>query len=368
MDLSDPPVRIFPPPTDILGLTGEQLARQARERLPSGSGAALAIYRSAVCDGRFLPVSHDLSPASAQAWLRHFKLVLPRVVRQQTEPQSSTVKVVLQTEDGLDVECVRVPMRGGRYTLCVSTQIGCKLGCRFCETAKMGFVRNLSAGEIVAQVVVARAVLGFDIENIVFMGMGEPLDNVDNLIAALRVFNDAQGLNYGRHRMTVCTVGDPKGIARLGELGWRRLGLTVSLNAANQSTRAELMPIARRVSLVELQRALLAYPRRRGSVLGINYCLLPGINDGLEDAQAVARFTAPLGRVLVNVIPYNRGSAAIAPAADYAEALAFARVLQGLGVAASQRAPKGRTVMAACGQLGGRRSHVSPSTVDRSLP
>ncbi len=342
-------------PLDILSLTGPELIHQAQQRLVSGAGAARDIYRAAVLDGRFAPETLGLNTVSVQAWRDHFRLALPQVHEGEAAEAANggqTTKLVLELEDGLEVECVRIPMRGGRFTLCVSSQVGCRLGCAFCETAKMGFLRNLTAAEIVAQVVVARGMPGWSVESVVFMGMGEPLDNIDNVIQALQVLHDPHGLNYGRRRLTVCTAGLPEGIRRLGELGWRRLGLAVSLSSACEQTRQRLMPIARRVSLAELQRALLDYPRRGSFVLGINYCLLPGINDSQEAAQRVARFVAPLGRTLVTVIPNNPGSESIAPAASDEDAERFARLLQGAGIAATQRATKGRSVMAACGQLG----------------
>ncbi|MBL8965301.1 MAG: radical SAM protein, partial [Phycisphaerae bacterium] len=172
--------------------------------------------------------------------------------------------------------------------------------CGFCETGKMGLLRHLTVPEIVGQVVVARS-LGKPIRNLVFMGMGEPLDNVDNLVGALAVLNDKYGLSYGQERITVCTAGIPAGLERLARLGWKRLDLSISLNAATDPLRDRLMPINKRHPLAELQAALVAYPRRKSFVYAINYCLMPGINDTQGDAQAVADFCRPLGRALVNL-------------------------------------------------------------------
>lgn len=270
--------------------------------------------------------------------------------RHPVDPRE-TLKVALRTSDGLEVESVRIPMSKGRFTQCLSSQVGCRIGCRFCETATLGLLRNLGPHEIVAQVVHARRV-GWDIRNLVFMGMGEPLDNAENLVQAIRVLSDPRGLAFGQQRVTVCTSGVPPGLQTLGELGFRRMGLSFSLNAATDEKRDRLMPINRRYPLGEVQAALAAYPKRDGFVLALNYCLLPGFNDEPADAAAVARFAAPLGRVLVNVIPYNPGTKPLTRAPTEVEIAAFVRRLEGQGLPVRQRRTKGRSVMAACGQLG----------------
>jgi 23S rRNA (adenine2503-C2)-methyltransferase len=239
-----------------------------------------------------------------------------------------------------------------RATLCISSQVGCKMGCRFCETGRMGLLRNLTAAEIVAQVLVARHRLGLSFRNLVFMGMGEALDNADAVLEALEVLCDQRGLSFSQERITVCTVGHVEGIARLAATGYRRLNLSVSLNAPDQRLRAELMPIARRHDLDELQAALRAYRPRRNFALGVNYCLLPGINDRREDAAGVARFCAPLERVMVNVIPYNPGGDPIAPVPTEDGIDRFIGFLREEGLPVRRRVTKGRSVMAACGQLG----------------
>lgn len=356
-------------PIDLLGSTGAQVMAEARRRLARGYGRAREVYQDAVFRGRFAPEFHGLAAESAAGWRRHFVLRLPRVTRTHEEAAGAgerTVKAVLALHDGLEVECVRIPMGSGRTTLCVSSQVGCRLACAFCETAKLGLLRNLTPSEIVAQVVVARAVLGWSIRNIVFMGMGEPMDNADAVVQALRVLTDRRGLSYGQQRITVCTAGRPDGLEKLARLGFTRLDIAVSLNAATDEKRNRLMPVNRRVPLADLQRALVAYPRRRGYVYAINYCLLPGINDTRDDARAVAEFCRPLGRVLVNVIGYNPGSKPLARAPRAAEVSRFTDWLTRAGVPARPRVTKGRSVMAACGQLGNvelrRRGRTLPTS------
>jgi 23S rRNA (adenine2503-C2)-methyltransferase len=239
-----------------------------------------------------------------------------------------------------------------KATLCISSQVGCKMGCTFCETGRMGLLRNLTAAEIVGQLLCARHVLGFAYENVVFMGMGEALDNREAVLQALRVMTDGAGFAMGQEHITVCTVGNVPGIEALSRAGMKRLNLSVSLNAARDELRSQLMPVNRRTPLAELQRALAAYRPRANFALGVNYCLLPGLNDGRDDARDVARFCAPLGRVMVNVIPYNPGSAPIASAPTEEVIDRFIGWLREEGLPVRRRITKGRSVMAACGQLG----------------
>lgn len=358
---------------DLLGVTSDELAAHARALLPSGQGVAMRLYAAAFASGRLATGDFPLSAASAAAWKEHFGVGLLEVVRVSEEPGevAATSKAILRTRDGCEIECVRIPMRirrersggGGdelHYTLCLSSQVGCKMGCTFCETGRMGLLRNLSAAEIVAEVVTVACALGWRARNLVFMGMGEALDNAEQLIQALRVLADKRGLHYSQERITVCTAGHREGLLRLGALGWKRLNLSLSLNAADDAVRDRIMPVNRRTPLAELQRALAAYPRRRNFILGVNYCLMPGINDRCGDAEAVARFCAPLGRVLINLIPYNPGSAPITRAPSEAEVAAFIAALRAAGLAVRRRITKGRSIMAACGQLGNAAARRAP--------
>ena len=338
----------------IHGLTNAELHERARELVPRGHGVARRIHRQVMQEGRFEPEGFGLGPEACEAWASAFSFELPELVRVQSDEGElgETSKVVLRLRDGLEVETVRIPMGRGRYTLCVSSQVGCKMGCGFCETGRMGLLRHLSTDEIIAQLLVARHRLGWPIRNIVFMGMGEALDNADNVIQAIRVLNDEAGLALGQERLTVCTVGHVEGIRRLQREGFKRLNLSISLNAANDSLRSELMPINRKTQLAELQETLASYRPRRNFALGVNYCLLPGINDTQADAQAVAAFCQPLGRALVNVIPYNPGTAPLTRAPEEHEVEQFITWLREEGLPVRERATKGRNVMAACGQLG----------------
>lgn len=342
-------------PLDLLALPAPDLAAAAREHFATAKGAGLApaLHRDAVCRGEFAPEAHGAGPRTAAQWRAFAELRLPGVVDQASEPAEHglVVKRRLRFSDGLAAETVHLPMGRGRSSLCVSTQVGCARACTFCETGRMGLRRNLTAGEIVAQVTVQAREHRPDA--LVFMGMGEPLDNIDGLLGALRVLTDRHGLAYAQERLTVCTVGHLPGLAALAALGWKRLGLALSLNAADDALRAALMPHSVRYPLREIQQALLAFRQRRNLALGLHWCLLPGINDSVADARAIAAFAAPLGRTFVHVIPYNPGSAPIARAPRPGEVAAFAAALRAQGLAVRVRVTKGRSVMAACGQLGG---------------
>ncbi len=348
----------MPDRIDILGLTSRELAREAALALPSGAGVSGRLYARAFETGRLEPGEAGLSEASSRAWLERFAVGLlepARVVDEEGEV-GVTSKAVLRTADGLEVECVRIPMRGeARSTLCLSSQVGCRMGCAFCETGQGGLVRNLSAAEIVSEVLTARLRLGWDCRNLVFMGMGEPLDNFDSLSRALSVLMDGRGLGFAQERITVCTSGLPDGVRALRDLGYKRLGLSISLNAGDDAKRSRLMPVGRRWGLAELGAALAAYPQRANFALGVNYCLLPGLNDSREDAASVARFCAGIGRCLVNLIPYNPGSSPVARAPSGEECERFLGWLREEGLQVRAREAKGGSIMAACGQLGGSR-------------
>ncbi len=348
------------PKRAIHGLTNDELMEDARRSLPRGHGFARRVHRMAVLEGRFEPEALGLGAAACRAWRSEFSFELPEVVALETDDgsQGTTSKVVLRLYDGLEVEAVRIPMGRNRYTLCVSSQVGCKMGCGFCETGRMGLLRHLSTSEIISQLLVAKHRLGWPVRNIVFMGMGEALDNADNFFRALRVLNDPGGLAIAQERITICTVGHVQGIERLHQEGMKRLNLSISLNAAVDSLRSELMPINRRSDLRTLQRALACYRPRKNFALGVNYCLLPGLNDTRADARAIADFCEPLGRVLVNVIAYNPGSIPITRAPSEYEVEQFIGWLREDGLPVRQRVTKGRSVMAACGQLGNPSARV----------
>ena len=348
---------------DLLGLTSRDFAATASRVLDSGAGVASALYARAFETGCLDPEALGVSTGSARSWREHFAVGLldvQRVVDDEGE-FGTTSKAVMAAADGSLVECVHIPMpaRPGspaKSTLCISSQVGCRMGCAFCETGRSGLRRNLSASEIVAQYLTARVRLGWQVRNIVFMGMGEPLDNLPNVAAALRVFNDSRGPGIAWERITVCSSCPPGGPEALRRLAFKRLNFSLSLNAGTDATRTSIMPVNRGCGLGYLAAAVAAYPQRPNFVLGVNYCLIPGINDSPEEARGVARFCAEAGRAIVNLIPYNPGSAPLSRSPTEDELERFEAALRGEGCDVRRRARKGGGIMAGCGQLGGRPS------------
>ena len=267
-------------------------------------------------------------------------------------------KLVFRLDDGVSVEGVLLPGdRPGVFTQCLSTQAGCTLDCVFCRTGRLGLRRNLEAGEIVGQVLVARALLG-DAERcsrLVLMGMGEPLANYDAVVSALRLLTDPAGCGLSPRRITVSTAGLPGRIPQLGRD--TDVCLAVSLNATTDALRARLMPRAHALgSLDELLAACRAFPTGRYRRLTFEYVLLAEVNDTPDDARRLVRLAGPL-RAKVNLIPFNPWADAPqeAPAfspPDPARVEAFRRALVAGGVPASVRASRGDDILAACGQLG----------------
>lgn len=347
-----------PEPLDLLATTSCELEQYARRWFAGAKGAGLArdVHRNAVRTGRFDPESHGAGPRAAAVWRARATLELPEIALEQQEPaeHGEIHKRLLRLNDRRTVESVSLPMGHSRRSLCVSTQVGCARGCTFCETGRMGLVRNLTAGEIVAQVTLQQQLAPVD--SIVFQGMGEPLDNLDALLSAMRVLTDPVGLGFAQDRLTVCTVGHVPGIDALRQLGWKRLGLSLSLTSADDQQRKALMPHSARYSLREIQAALVAYRQRKNLALGVHWCLLPGINDQVRDADQIAAFVAPLGRAFVHVIPFNPGTEPIAKAPTDGEVVRFVELLRERGVAVRRRITKGRSVMAGCGQLGSEPS------------
>jgi 23S rRNA (adenine2503-C2)-methyltransferase len=345
---------------NILGLT-----RPDFEALAGCAGRSRTLgrlYRLAFAEGRFEPGSEAIAKKASADLAARVTLRLPAVegVVEEEGPFGTTAKALLRLDDGQRVECVRIPVarrvpEPGPATLCVSSQVGCRMGCSFCESGRRGFVRDLRPEEIVGQYAAARLTLGWDIGQIVFMGMGEPLDNFEGLAGALAVFLDESGPAFSQDDITVCTIGLPEGIVRLKDLGLKRLNLSVSLNAPDEGLRGELMSASRGIGLEALAAVLACYPQRRNFALAVNYCLIPGRNDGPGAAEGVAAFlraAAPSGRAVLNLIPYNPGSSPIGRAPTEAELESFTMRLEAAGALVKLRTPRGRALMAACGQLG----------------
>jgi len=265
----------------------------------------------------------------------------------RTHQQSSdgTEKFLWALDDGEAIEAVLIP-EGKRRTLCISSQAGCALGCVFCATGRMGFRRNLSAGEIAAQV---RELVVRDPArkptNIVFMGMGEPLLNWDAVDKALTILNQPEGLGIGARHITVSTVGILPTLAKFARRT-EQFRLAVSLHAPVTALRRELMPIEKKYTLPELMEALKQFRRR----VTLEYVLIGGKNDSLETADQLAKLAQPLA-ALVNLLPLHPGGAPDLTPSTRAQMLAFERRLKQQGVEAVLRRSRGLDISAACGQL-----------------
>jgi 23S rRNA (adenine2503-C2)-methyltransferase len=264
--------------------------------------------------------------------------------------QDGVIKFVTNLRDGHRIESVILPMES-HLTVCISSQAGCRMGCRFCETSRLGLLRQLTVEEIVGQVYQARRRFGAQIRNVVFMGMGEPFDNFDAVIQAVRVLSDQRGLDIAQRYITLSTAGHIEGIEKLAALGMPHLKLAVSLNAPNDALRSQLMPINRVTTLALLRESLMRYPLKKGYELMIAYVLIPGVNDAPECARQLARWIEPL-KAKVNLIPFNQGTQTPYRPPTEDELGNFRQQLIDLAVNVQKRASRGRDLMAACGQLG----------------
>jgi 23S rRNA (adenine2503-C2)-methyltransferase len=342
--------------TNLLELTPDSLVCLVEGwDQPAYRGRQLAgwIYRKGVT--RFDEMS-DLPLALRTRLAAEACVAVPRLETRQPSRDGST-KLVLRLGDGEIVHTVLMPDEG-RLTLCVSTQVGCGFDCAFCCTGTMGLVRNLTAGEIVGQVMAARATLesGARITHVVFMGMGEPLANYRSTVAALRTLVDPLGFGFSPRRITVSTVGLVQGLERLAREGLR-VNVAVSLHAATDETRSRLMPINRGVGLDQLLAACRRFPLPVRQRLTFEYTLLDGVNDGVEEAARLARRLRGL-RCKVNLIPFNEWAGTTFRRPSLPRILAFQRRLLDAGLTATIRWSKGEDVGAACGQLHGARPRI----------
>jgi 23S rRNA (adenine2503-C2)-methyltransferase len=286
--------------------------------------------------------------------------------------RDGTRKLRLVTRDGQSIESVIIPSNE-KTTQCISSQVGCAVDCQFCATAKLGLKRNLDPGEIVDQVYLAQRLLaevdpGRRISNIVYMGMGEPLHNYDNLITSLRILTHDKGAGLAQRRITVSTSGLVPKLEKLGNETVRP-NLAVSLNAPNDAVRDEIMPINRKWNIAKLLGALKAYPLEQRRRITFEYVLLAGVNDSLADAAQLAKLLRGI-KCKVNIIPYNPHpeSPYVRPTPEAVDA--FQNECKRLGMSTYLRMPRGDDIDAACGQLANRSngSPVVPLRVKKGPP
>jgi 23S rRNA (adenine2503-C2)-methyltransferase len=349
--------------TNIVGLTRDQLRealiaagtpeRQAKMRLGQ---IWQWVYHWGVRD---FAAMTNLAKDYRALLDRHFTIELPEVVTRQVSADG-TRKYLLRIAGGHEVEAVYIP-EDGRGTLCISSQVGCTLTCSFCHTGTQKLVRNLTAGEIVGQVMLARDDLGEWpepgtgstgdrlVSNIVLMGMGEPLYNFDAVRDAMRVVMDGEGIALGRRRITLSTSGVVPEIARTAEeIGCQ---LAISFHATTDAVRDRLVPINKKWNIAMLLDALRDYPRLSNSErITFEYVMLKDVNDSDADARRLVKLIAGIP-AKINLIPFNEWPGAPYQRSDWERIEAFADIVYKAGYASPIRTPRGEDIMAACGQL-----------------
>jgi len=358
---SNVPIHTADKRTDLLGKSPDEL-RAFVQALGETAYRGAQIYHALYAEKRFDFATMSNLPARLRDVLsREAAIEMPRIVRRHRS-EDGTVRYVLALGPGAaapgevqaakpaTIEAVFMPEEN-RQTICISTQAGCAVDCHFCLTATLGLIRNLTAGEIIGQVLVAiddhRNVLKPQ-TNVVLMGQGEPLLNFEPVMAALRILLDPNGMAISPKHVTLSTSGIVPGIDRLAKEKIRPK-LAISLNASSDAQRDEIMPINRKYPIAELLDACRRYPLRPWEHLTFEYVLLGGFNDSIEDARRIVKLLADL-RVKVNLIPWNPGELPYAKP-DSARIEAFRKTLVDRGTHAFVRYSRGQDVMAACGQL-----------------
>jgi 23S rRNA (adenine2503-C2)-methyltransferase len=370
LDLSRAPPRAAVLP-NLTGMTRDEL-RQALvdagvatpEKAKMRAGQAWRwIHHYGVTD---FAAMTDIAKETRIVMSERFTLARPEVTSRQ-QSTDGTIKWLIRFAPGVEVETVFIPDVAHSGALCVSSQVGCTLNCSFCHTGTQGLVRNLTAAEIVAQVQLARDDLGEwptslaerKLTNIVFMGMGEPLYNLENVAAALDIISDNEGIAISRRRITVSTSGVVPELKALGETTGAMLA--ISLHATRDALRDRLVPINRRFPIAELMAAIRAYPGLSNAKrVTFEYVMLKGVNDTPADAKALVKLIAGVP-AKINLIPFNPWPGAPFECSEPGAIEAFAAILKRAGYASPVRRPRGRDILAACGQLKSESEKLSAS-------
>ncbi len=336
--------------TDLTDLTRDELTEfVTSQNLPAFRAKQIFswLYRPGISDfSQMTNLSKELRQAISQ------KAMIGRLTLSEKEVASDgTIKYGFSLADGKIIESVLIP-DDDRNTLCVSSQVGCAMGCTFCLTATMGFIRNLTCGEIVGQVFAVLEDLqqreAGTINNLVFMGMGEPLANFDSLTKSLDILTDDLGLNFAERRITVSTCGLVPQILKLGDQ--TNVNLAISLHAADDATRNQLMPINSRYPLAELLDACQSFPLPKRKRIMFEYILLKGVNDSNEDAKKLAQILRGIP-CKINLLPCNEAPQIPFEKPDDARIEAFQNILRKNNYTVLLRASRGADISAACGQL-----------------
>jgi 23S rRNA (adenine2503-C2)-methyltransferase len=375
LDLSRAGAAAGPALTSLSGLTRKRLAEalvaaeiahSAKARMRAGQIWRWIHHHGAIDFEAMTNIDKPTRGALAE----RFSLTRAEIAARQVSADG-TRKWLIRFAPGVEAECVYIPDVGRAGALCVSSQVGCTLNCRFCHTGTQALVRNLTAAEIVAQVQVARDDLDEwpsdkadrRLSNIVFMGMGEPLYNLDNVAEAIDIVSDNEGLAISRRRITVSTAGVVPEIEALGRR--TQAMLAISLHATNDALRDELVPLNRRYPLAELMAAIQAYPGLSNARrVTFEYVMLKGVNDTPAEARALVRLLAGLP-AKINLIPFNPWPGSAYECSDWGTIEAFAAIINKAGYASPIRTPRGRDILAACGQL--RSESSKPRASERRL-
>lgn len=304
------------------------------------------IYEKGVYDfDRMTNLSVDLR----ERLKKEFSILIPEITGRQTSEDDKSVKLLLKLPDNDTVETVYIP-RDDRQTVCVSSQVGCKFHCAFCASGQAGFFRNLNAGEIISQVLMARDVSpDKKLTNIVFMGIGEPFDNYKELLKTIRTINSKQGLGMGARRITISTCGVVPKIEALSDEGLQ-VELSVSLHGPNDAVRGAIMPVNTPYPVKTLIEACKNYIKKTKRVITFEYILIKGVNASEHEAKELAKLLKGM-LCKVNLIPYNPIVEFPHAAPTYEETVRFQQILQNAGIKATVRFSKGQDIQAACGQL-----------------
>ena len=335
----------------ILEHTLDDLIHYLKRHHKKGRFHAEALLREVIKQGNSAPLSAPEFMASPKlASALEGKISMDPGHVEDVFDEGELTKFITRLSDGECIESVIIPMT--RYnTLCVSSQVGCRMGCKFCQTGRMGLKRNLGVEEITGQLYNARHHLGKKIKNIVFMGMGEPFDNFEAVMKAVAVMKEQRGFDIAPRHITISTCGLVPGIKALEKMDLPGLRLAVSINAANDDIRSRIMPINQAFPLDKIKDALSRFPLGPRGTFMFEYILIKDLNDSEDQARALADFIHPLP-VRLNLIPFNPVSGFDHGTPDDKALNRFADILTQGGVFVIKRWSKGRSVSAGCGQLG----------------
>ncbi len=333
--------------TELRGMTKKELS-SLMENLeePNYRGSQIFNWIQAHCEDD-LDKMHNL-PKKLKEKMARQTLIAPLQIIREWKGNDGTRKFLLELFDGEKIESVFLKHRD-HNTLCVSSQVGCSFQCKFCATGKMGLKRNLLPGEIVGQIHAISKITGCSIRNVVFMGMGEPLANLEAVVKSIEILGDPEGQNIGQRRITISTCGLIPEINKLAALEFQCV-LAISLHAPNDDLRSKLVPINRKYPLEELLKACLNYFNASGRRISFEYALIEGINDSPEHAKQLG---ALLGRfpVHINILPANPISGGNIKGSGEEKIKRFVGILEANGLPVSVRKSRGQDIEAACGQL-----------------